>query len=90
MNATVSVALFFIIWWTALFAVLPFFTRTQAEAGEVVPGTPESAPAAFKPLRIVVATTIASVVVFALVWSLFHFKIIDIDAMLARGMPPGG
>jgi predicted secreted protein len=86
MGPVLTAALFFIIWWTMLFAVLPFFTRTQAEAGDVVPGTPESAPAAFKPLMILVVTTAASLVVLAIVWSLFHFKIIDIDAMLARGL----
>lgn len=86
MGLTLSLAVFFIIWWTALFAVLPFFTRTQAEAGEVVPGTSESAPAAFAPWPIIVATTLASVVVFTVVWLLFHFKVIDIDAMLSRGL----
>ena len=86
MGLTLSIAVYFIIWWTVLFAVLPFFARSQADAGEVVPGTPESAPAVFEPLRIIGATTLAASLVFALVWSLFHFKLIDIDAMLARGL----
>lgn len=85
MGLTLSVAVYFIIWWTVLFAVLPFFAASQAEAGEVVPGTPESAPAVFKPLRVIGATTLAATLVFALVWALFHFKVIDIDGMLARG-----
>ncbi len=86
MGLTLSVAVYFIIWWTVLFAVLPFFARSQADAGHVVPGTPESAPAAFQPVRIILATTLASVVVFACVWAAFHWRWIDIDAMLARGM----
>ena len=36
-------AIFFIIWWTALFISLPFGLRTQEEAGEVAPGTVASA-----------------------------------------------
>ena len=38
-------ALFFVIWWILLFAVLPFGVRSQAEAGEVAPGTDPGAPA---------------------------------------------
>lgn len=39
-------ALYFIIWWTLLFAILPFGVRSQAEAGEVTRGTEPGAPAA--------------------------------------------
>ncbi|WP_210489257.1 DUF1467 family protein [Microvirga antarctica] len=38
-------ALFFIIWWTLLFAILPFGVKSQAEAGEVVAGSEPGAPA---------------------------------------------
>ncbi len=31
-----SLAIFFIIWWTALFAVLPFGVRNSAETGAKV------------------------------------------------------
>ncbi|WP_229426506.1 DUF1467 family protein [Microvirga alba] len=41
-----GVALYFIIWWTLLFAVLPFGVRSQVEAGEIVHGTEPGAPAA--------------------------------------------
>ena len=33
-----GIALYFIIWWTLLFAILPFGVRSQAEAGEVAHG----------------------------------------------------
>ena len=32
-------AVYFIVWWMTLFAVLPFGLKTQAEAEEIVPGT---------------------------------------------------
>src|SRR5215211_9459395 len=41
-----AVSLYFVIWWTALFAVLPFGIRCQAEEGEVAAGTDPGAPAA--------------------------------------------
>ena len=40
-------AIYFIIWWTVLFIVLPLGYRTQQEDGEVTIGTVESAPARF-------------------------------------------
>jgi predicted secreted protein len=86
MSLTLGCALYFIIWWTALFAVLPFFARSQADAGDVVPGTPESAPAVFQPLRIVSATTVVASLVFAALWAAFHWRLIDVDAMLSRGL----
>ena len=33
------IAIFFVVWWIVLFAVLPFGVRTQEEEGEVVLGT---------------------------------------------------
>jgi predicted secreted protein len=44
MNATGAVVLFVVIWFMVLFIVLPIRLKTQGEAGEVVPGTPSSAP----------------------------------------------
>ncbi len=40
-----AIALYFVIWWISLFALLPVGVRSQAEAGEVVAGTEPGAPA---------------------------------------------
>ena len=39
-----ALSLYFVIWWTALFAVLPFGIRSQHEDGAVTPGTDPGAP----------------------------------------------
>ena len=65
MSVTSSLAIYFIVWWLTLFAVLPFGVRTQAESGEVVPGSPESAPAKFRIVRTFAITTVVSAVIFA-------------------------
>ena len=57
-------AVYFIVWWLTLFAVLPFGLKTQAEAQEVVPGTVESAPARFRGGRVVLLTTLVSAIVY--------------------------
>lgn len=86
MSWPLAIAIYFVIWWTMLFAVLPFGVRTQGEAGEVVPGTPSSAPAAHRMVRVAVITTIASFVLFGVLWLAVWTRVIDLD----RGPPPPG
>ena len=73
MDWVFAIAVYFVTWWIVLFAVLPMFARPQHEAGEVVPGTPESAPATFSFGRLVLVNTLISTVVFAGLWSLIIF-----------------
>lgn len=44
MNATAAIVLYAVIWFMVFFVLLPLRLKTQGEAGEVVPGTPSSAP----------------------------------------------
>lgn len=39
-----GIALYFVIWWILLFAILPFGVRSQAESGEIVTGSEPGAP----------------------------------------------
>jgi predicted secreted protein len=39
-----GIALYFVVWWIVLFAVLPFGIRSQGEGGEVAHGTDPGAP----------------------------------------------
>lgn len=84
MSLSFAIAIYFIIWWTVLFAVLPIGVRTQGEEGAVVPGTPESAPAAPRLLRVVLLTTVISALVFAALWALVRYGIVDLNALLGR------
>ena len=61
-------AIYFIIWWVMLFETLPFSGKTQAEAGEVVLGTVESAPANHRMFRLMAINTVTSALVFAALW----------------------
>jgi predicted secreted protein len=76
MSLTLGLALYFIIWWTVLFAVLPFGVRTQAEEGPVVPGTPESAPARPRLVRIFLINTMVATVVFVCVWGAIVYRLV--------------
>ena len=39
MPLILGLALYFVIWWTFLFAVLPFGVQSQLEAKDIVPGS---------------------------------------------------
>ena len=59
-------AVFLTIWFTVLFAVLPIGVRSQAESGEIVPGTEPGAPMAPRLWMKAGLTTLLSIVVFVL------------------------
>ncbi|MCV0424834.1 MAG: DUF1467 family protein [Roseibium sp.] len=66
MSPVFGVAVYFMLWWIILFAILPFgLHKTQEEAGEVTPGSEPSAPDRPRFLKVIVATTIITTVVFS-------------------------
>lgn len=68
MRTSVAIATFFCLWFITLFAVLPFFAKTQEEAGEVVPGTPEGAPHKIQLWKVFLVNTIVAIVTFGIVY----------------------
>lgn len=65
-STPLAIAIFFTIWFTVLFAVLPFGVRSQHEEGAaMVAGTDPGAPVAPKLLSKALWTTLISAVVFA-------------------------
>lgn len=67
-------AIYFIIWWLTLFIVLPIGLRTQAEENDVVPGSVESAPARFRPLKIFLATSVLAAIIH-LAWYILSVRL---------------
>ncbi len=66
-SMTFSLPLAAAIWFTVLFAVLPFGVRSQHESGDFVAGTDPGAPVAPRILAKMIWTTLISAVVFAAV-----------------------
>ena len=63
-------AIYFVIWWIALFLTLPFGVRSQHEDGEGAPGTDPGAPIRTQMGRKLIWTTLISAVLFAVsVWA---------------------
>lgn len=64
------VAIYFVVWWTVLFVVLPLRVRSQAEEGEVVPGSEAAAPARPDLLLKVGLTTVLAALVCVGLWAI--------------------
>lgn len=58
-------AIYFIIWWTVLFTVLPTGVRSQKEDGDVVMGTETGAPSNARMGRKLLITTAIATIIFA-------------------------
>lgn len=79
MSVSLSIASYFIIWWLTLFMILPLGVKTQAEDGDVVPGSAESAPTSPNILKKMGLTTIVAAIIFAGVYSVITYNLISID-----------
>lgn len=81
MTLTSALAVYFVLWWVVLFAVLPWGVRTQDEHGEVVPGSAPSAPMRPMLVRKLIATTVVASVVFAILYALVVYGGLTIDTI---------
>ena len=80
MSLAFAVAIYFIIWWIVLFAMLPFGVRTTEEAGEeATPGVADSAPHRPRLLPKMVATTVVAAIIFAGVYAVMEYHLITLD-----------
>ena len=70
MKWTSALAIYILFWVMSAFLVMPFGVRTADELGvEKVPGQADSAPANFKPGKVVLVTTALATLLFALFYA---------------------
>jgi predicted secreted protein len=78
MNSTSIIAIYILFWVLSAFLVLPFGVKTHDELGlEKTPGQADSAPANFRPLRVILHTTLLSAALFALYYANYVYGWID-------------
>jgi predicted secreted protein len=82
MPVTTAIAIFFLIWWIVLFVVLPWGIRSQQEAGAVAPGTDPGAPALPRLRRVLLLTTLVSIVLFAACYVVYVNQLVTIDGLM--------
>lgn len=79
MSFLTGFAVYFIIWWMTLFLVLPYGNRSQAEAGEIIPGTEPGAPVDARFGRKLIITTLLSAVFYGVYWLITSYFGLSLD-----------
>ncbi len=70
MRWTSALAIYVLFWVMSAFLIMPFGVKTADELGaEKIPGQAESAPANFRPRRIIILTTIVATLLFGLYYA---------------------
>jgi predicted secreted protein len=88
MSITTVIAIYFLIWWITLFAVLPWGVRSQHDGGEVIPGTDPGAPVAHRVRTKLLWTTVIATVVFGILSVIYNSGLIPYDWLMAISGPP--
>jgi predicted secreted protein len=86
MAISTAIAIYFLIWWIVLFAVLPWGVRAQGEGG--APGTDPGAPMVPRLRAKLIWTTLIASAIFAICAVLYIYRLVTLDDLAAlMGMP---
>lgn len=81
MSLVSLLAIYFVVWWIVLFAVLPWGVRTQDEEGDVTLGTAHSAPTRPLLIRKAIATSIMAAILVAGFWVAVEYCGLSLEAI---------
>ena len=81
MAISTAIAIYFLIWWIVLFAVLPWGVSAQGEEG--APGTDPGAPIVPRILAKLIWTTVVASVVFGLCTVVYINGLVTLDGLAA-------
>lgn len=87
MSISTIVAIYFLVWWLTLFAVLPWGVRNQEESGDVAPGTDPGAPAIHRVWSKLGWTTLIATIIFAILYVIYSQGLIPYDWLMAISGP---
>lgn len=93
MTITAALVLFSVLWFIVFFVVLQLTPGSQADAGEIVPGTHAGAPADAQIKRKALITTAITTVLFVIIAGIIVSGVIsirDLDVFGRMGPPPAG
>ena len=83
-----GLAIYFVIWWIALFLTLPFGVRSQHEDGGGPPGTDPGAPILTGMRSKLIWTTLISAVIFGLGMAAYQAGYLSVERLSKlMGMP---
>ena len=82
MRATTAIAVYFLIWWIVLFAVLPFGIKSQHEGDGYAQGTDPGAPVLAGLGRKLLWTTLVASVVFGVLYVVYVNGLVSLDDLM--------
>ncbi len=85
MTISASIVLYAVVWFMTLFVILPLRLQSQEEAGDVVPGTPASAPANPQIKKRMKIVTLVATIVWAAICALIITGTLSMENL---GFPP--
>lgn len=88
MSTTTIIAIYFLIWWVTLFAVLPWGVRSQHENGTFEAGTDPGAPATHTVWRKLLYTTLIASVIFGVLYFAYTRDLIPFEFLKRISQPP--
>jgi predicted secreted protein len=83
MPVATSLAIFFLIWWVVLFAVLPWGIRSQHESEDMVAGTDPGAPVSVRIGRKLLWTTLVAIAIYAVCFFIYSMHWVTIEGLMA-------
>jgi predicted secreted protein len=79
MSLSTGLAVYFLMWWITLFAVLPWGVRSQEESGAISPGTDPGAPTLARLGRKLLWTTFVAAILFGVFYGLYEHQWLTLD-----------
>ena len=86
MTITGALVLFAVTWFMVFFCVLPLNFTSQADAGDVVPGTPRSAPSDYLIGKKAKITSVIAVVIWAVICAVILWGGISVNDLDVFGI----
>ena len=87
MSLTSAIVFYCVVWAMTFFVVNPLWQRSQEEDGNIVPGTPSSAPVDAMLAKKALWTTIWATAVFALLFAVIELDVLTLDDVSWMRLP---
>jgi predicted secreted protein len=88
MPLATALAIFFLIWWVTLFAVLPWGIKSQHEGQEIAPGTDPGAPTRAQIGRKLLWTTVVAAAIYAVCAIVYAEHWVTVDGLASLFIKP--
>jgi len=82
MPVATALAIFFLIWWVVLFAILPWGIESQHEGNDIAPGTDPGAPSKARIGWKLVWTTVVAAAIYAVCFLVYAEHWVTVDGLV--------